>query len=79
MSLEELEATRTYILKNLLKGFLTPSPGPSASSILMAHQKGKMRFCVDYRKLNSVTKNRYPLPLIGELIDRISSASLYED
>jgi len=33
---------------------------------------GDLRFCVDYRKLNAITKrNRYPLPLIDEIIDKI--------
>jgi hypothetical protein len=32
----------------------------------------------DYRKLNEVTvKNRYPLPLIGELIDKLKGAKYY--
>jgi len=33
---------------------------------------------VDYRSLNDIiTKNRYPLPLINEIIDRISSAIVF--
>ncbi len=34
---------------------------------------GIIRLCVDYRGLNKITvKNRYPLPLISELLDRFS-------
>jgi hypothetical protein len=33
---------------------------------------------VDYRALNKITvKNRYPLPLSGDLMDRLSQAKLY--
>ena len=37
-----------------------------------------MRLYVDYRALNKIiTKNRYPLPLINELIDRLLGAKVY--
>ena len=39
---------------------------------------GKLRLCVDYRALNHVTKkHRYPLPLIGEALDRPHTAKYY--
>ena len=39
---------------------------------------GDLRLCVDYRGLNSVTiKNRYPLPLVGEIMDRLSKAKVF--
>ena len=38
----------------------------------------KLRFCVDYRKLNEVTiKDSYPLPRIDELIDTIGAAKWF--
>src|SRR5204863_7429684 len=37
---------------------------------------GSLRLCVDYRGLNRITiKNRYPLPLIGELFGRLGKAT----
>ena len=37
-----------------------------------------MRFCVDYRKLNTVTKkDKYPLPLIDEIIDNLHGAQWF--
>jgi hypothetical protein len=37
-----------------------------------------MRLCVDYRGLNQITKkNRYPLPLISEAIERLSGAKFF--
>ena len=39
---------------------------------------GKLRLCVDYRALNHVTKkDRYPLPLIREALDRLQTAKYY--
>lgn len=76
---EELEFTKSYILDNLHKGFIEPGTAPFASPILMAKKPGGgLRFCVDYRKLNAITKkDRYPLPLIDELIQRVSKAKFF--
>src|SRR5205814_3307007 len=39
---------------------------------------GSLRLCVDYRGLNRVTiKNRYPLPLISEMLDRLRSGKVF--
>jgi hypothetical protein len=39
---------------------------------------GKLRPVQDYQKLNNVTiKNRYPLPLITELIDALQRAKYF--
>jgi len=39
---------------------------------------GSIRLCVDFRSLNAVTiKNRYPLPLISEILDRLSHAKRF--
>ena len=65
--------------ENLSKGFITPSHAPFASPVLMARKPGGgLRFCVDYRKLNAVTKkDRYPLPLVDELMERLSRAKIF--
>jgi hypothetical protein len=37
-----------------------------------------IKLCVDYRGLNKVTiKNRYSIPLVREIIDRLSKAKLF--
>ena len=37
-----------------------------------------MRLCVDYCGLNKVTiKNRYPIPLVSEMLDRLSKARVF--
>ena len=46
--------------------------------VLVKKKTGELRFCIDYRRLNSVTKpDRYPIPLIEELIDKLRGQALY--
>lgn len=79
MSLEELEICRAYSQENLDKGFVIPTSAAWAAPVLMAPKpRGGLRFCVDYRKLNAVSrKDRYPLPLIKETLARISKAKIF--
>jgi RNase H-like domain found in reverse transcriptase/Reverse transcriptase (RNA-dependent DNA polymerase)/Integrase zinc binding domain/Chromo (CHRromatin Organisation MOdifier) domain/Integrase core domain len=79
LSETELKALKAYIETNLAKGFITRSTSPAASPILFVKKKdGSLRLCVDYRELNKQTiKNRYPLPLISEMLDRISGARIF--
>lgn len=79
LSISEQEALREYLDENLAKGFIVPSESPAASPILFVKKKdGSLRLCVDYRKLNAITvKNRYPLPLIGDLIDQVRYAKFF--
>lgn len=79
LSLDELKAAKQYIVENLDKGFIVPSASPYASPILMAKKPGGgLRFCVDFRKLNAITKKDcYPLPLIDEVLQRTSKAKYF--
>ncbi len=79
MSPAELETLRKYCEDNLNKGFIRHSQSPCGAPVLFVKKPdGGLRLCVDYRGLNKITtKNRYPLPLIGELLDRISRARYY--
>ena len=79
MSPAELEILRKYIEDNLRRRFIRHSQSPCGAPILFAKKPdGTLRLCVDYRGLNKITtKNRYPLPLIGELLDRISRAKFF--
>jgi len=45
---------------------------------LSRKKDGSLRPTQDYRKLNDATiKNRYPLPLISELIDKLGNAKIF--
>ena len=79
MSPTELEVLRKYIDENLKKGFIRHSQSSCGAPILFVKKAdGTLRLCVDYRALNKITtKNHYPLPLIGELLDRISRAKYF--
>ena len=73
MSSFKLVKVKEYLIENLSKGFITPSKAAYFSPVLFALKANEnLRFCVDYRKLNALTKrNRYPLPLIDEIIDKL--------
>ncbi|SPC60939.1 uncharacterized protein UHOD_11199 [Ustilago sp. UG-2017b] len=79
LSEHELKTLRGYLEENLAKGFISPSDSPAASPILFVKKKdGSLHLCVDYRGLNQITiRNRYPLPLIDELLDRLREARFF--
>ncbi len=73
LGLVELEILKAYIENNLANGFIRPSKSPAGAPIIFNKKPdGSLRLCVDYRGLNNLTiKNRYPLPLVGEFLDRL--------
>ena len=79
LSQKELEILRQYLDDSLEKGWIQPSKSPAGAPILFVPKAdGSMRLCVDYRGLNKITiKNRHPLPLISELLDRLSRAAIF--
>ena len=79
LSEKELQILRQYIESALEKGWIVPSKSPAGAPIFFIPKKdGGLRLCVDYRGLNQITiKNRYPLPLISETLDRLSSAKIF--
>ena len=78
-TVKELRATKKYLEEHLGKGFVEPSQAPYTSPILFVKKPGGgLRFCVDYYKLNAMTrKDRYPIPLIDETLIRLSQAKVF--
>ena len=63
---DELLVLRRTLTELLDKNFIRVSSSPAAALVLFVRKPGGgLRFCVDYRALNKLTrKDRYPLPLI---------------
>jgi transposase InsO family protein len=79
LSESELKELRNWLDENLAKGFVRPSTSPAGAPILFTKRKtGLLRLCHDYRALNAVTiKDRYPIPLTNEIIDRLKGAKYF--
>lgn len=63
----------------LAQGVIEPSDSPWASPIVLVTKKDKTtRFCVDYRRLNNVTrKYAYPLPNITDSLDALGGSQFF--
>ena len=79
MSKDELLVLRKTLTEHLDKSFIRVSNSPAAAPVLFVKKPGGgLRFCVDYRGLNRITKkDRYPLPLIYETLRNIGKAKWY--
>lgn len=69
----------SFLEENLRNGQIRESKSPMSSPFFFIKKAdGSLRPVQDYRKLNDMTvKNRYPLPLIGELLDKLEGAKYF--
>jgi hypothetical protein len=67
------------INKMLEAGVIEPGQSPWSSPVVLARKKdGSIRFCVDYRKLNAVTRfDAYPLPRMDETFEALCGAKFF--
>ena len=77
MSAPELVTIKDYIKTYLANGFIRHSKSEApAPCMFVKRPDGELRLVVDYRLLNAITvKNRYPLPLIPEMLDRLNNVA----
>ncbi|DBA66174.1 TPA: hypothetical protein ACH3X2_14269 [Trebouxia sp. C0005] len=63
----------------LEKGFIQPSRSAWGAPVtFVAKKSSELRMCVDYCALDQVTaKDKYPLPRIDDLLDRLQGASVF--
>ena len=73
------ELEQAEVDKQLKAGVIEPAMSEWAAPVLFAPKKdGKLRFCIDYRKLNSMTvKDTYPLPRMDECIDSLGESEYF--
>lgn len=79
MSLSEALELKEQLTQLLEQGFIRPSVSPWGAPVLFQKKKdGTFRLCIDFRGLNQCTiKNKYPLPRIDELLDRLGGAKIF--
>lgn len=73
------EEVKSMINKYLDMGIIRPSDSPYSSPITLVKKKnGEIRMCIDYRKLNSLTrKDAYPIPNIENTLLSMSSKKYF--
>ena len=76
---KELQILREYLDSTLNKGQIRPSKSPTKAPILFILKvDGMIRLYVDYRRLNKIIiKNRYLLPLVGKLFNRLDYIKIF--
>lgn len=79
LSMDERTVVRDKIRDLMNAGVVRESCSPFSSPVLLVKKKdGTDRLCIDYRELNSNTvPDRYPLPLIGDQIQRLVGANYF--
>lgn len=78
-SVRQKDALEGIIRDMLTAGTIQPSNSPYSSPVVLVKKKdGSWRMCVDYRALNNQTiKDKYPIPLIEELLDELYGAEVF--
>ena len=83
-SVRRMPQLRRQEAKNLLddmldRSVIQPSSSPWASPVVLVPKKdGSFRFCIDYRRVNAVTrKDAYPLPRVDDTLDTLAGSKWF--
>ena len=74
------DEVKAHIQEMLDLGAIRPSNSPWASAVVLVRKKdGRLRFCIDLRRLNNRTvKDAYSLPRIESILDSLGGAQILE-
>ena len=75
----KMSVVKSEIEDMLTRVIIRPSNSPySAPIVLVTKKDGNNRMCVDFRKLNDVTrKDPFPLPQIDQILDHLHGAKVF--
>ena len=75
----DCEAQSAHVKEMLAKNVIHASMSAWSSPVVMVPKKdGKVQFCIDYWKVNAVTKKeKYPLPCIDDLLSATQGAMYF--
>ena len=73
------DEVKAHVQEMLDLGAIRPSNNPWASAIVLVRKKdGRLRFCIDLRRLNNRTvKDAYSLPKIESILDSLLGANIF--
>lgn len=79
LSINEEEATETYIREGLTQGIIRPSTSPVTTRFFFVKKKdGGLHPCIDYRPLNAITvKRQEPMPLNPSALEQLQKARYF--
>jgi hypothetical protein len=79
LSSVEYKALQEEVRRGLATGKIRRSQARGACPVLFVKKPdGSLRMCIDYRRLNSITKKIHPsLPLVSDLLETVSGSSIY--
>ena len=75
----QVEEVREHLKLMLEAGAIHLSNSPWCNTVVLVRKKdGSLCFCIDFRKLNLLTrKDSHPLPRIGETLDSLVGSAIY--
>lgn len=79
VSSSERKVIEEQVNDMLARNVIRPSTSPWSSPVVLVKKRdGSVRFCVDYRALNKITrKDVYPMPRIDDALDTLQGAEYF--